>query len=93
MIPAPHQHQPVNMAAATFNLPEESNVWAHDSSISTTKAFQLHSSAPTETQDHLHCDPLTQTVLGSAQLRMDNQQLQDSTMMDWALPSEGNQSE
>jgi hypothetical protein len=93
MEPALHQHQPVNMAAATFNLAEESNVWAPDSSISPTKAFQLSSSAPTETQDHLHCGPLTQTALGSSQWRMDDQQFQNSSMTEPALPSEGNQSE
>jgi hypothetical protein len=92
MEPALHQHQPVNMAAATFNLPEESNVWAPGSSVSPTKAFQLNSSAPTETQDRLHCDP-TETILGPSQGRMDNQQFQDSNMMEQALPSEGNQSE
>jgi hypothetical protein len=92
MEPALHQQQPVNMAAATFNLPEESNVWAPDSSIFPTKAFQLNSSAPTETQDRLHCDP-TETILGPSQGRMDDQQFQRSSMMDWALPVGGNQSE
>jgi hypothetical protein len=94
MEPALHQHQSIsNMAAATFSLPEESNVWAPDSSIFPTNAYQLDSSAPTETQGHLHCDPLTQTALGSSQWRMDDQQFQDSNMMEQALPSEGNQSE
>ncbi|KAH8748708.1 hypothetical protein F5882DRAFT_87496 [Hyaloscypha sp. PMI_1271] len=89
-----HQHQSINnMAAATFNLPEEANVWAPDSSISPTKAFQLGSSAPTETQDRLRCDPLTPTALGSSQWHMDDQQFQNSSMMGPALPSEGNQSE
>jgi hypothetical protein len=93
MEPALHQHQPVsNMAAATFSLPEESNVWAHDSSISPTNAFQPDSSAPTETQDRLHCDP-AETILGPSQGRLDDQQFQDSSMMERALPSEGNQSE
>jgi hypothetical protein len=94
MEPAPHQYQSIsNTALATFTLPEESNVWAQDSSIFPTKPFQLDSSAPTETHDRLHCNPLTQAAVGSSQWRMDNQQLQDSTMVDWALPSEGNQSE
>jgi hypothetical protein len=94
MEPALHQRQPVsNMAAATSSLPEESNVWAPVSSISPTKAFQLGSSAPTETQDRLHCGPLTQTALGSSQWRIDDQQFQNSSMMEPALPSEGNQSE
>jgi hypothetical protein len=88
-----HQHQPIsNMAAATFNLPGESNGWAPDSSVSPTKAFQLDSSAPTETQDRLHCDP-AETNLGPSQGRMDDQQFQGSSVMDGALPSEGNQSE
>jgi hypothetical protein len=94
MEPALHQHQSIsNMAAATFSLPEEANVWAPDSSISPTKAFQLGSSAPTETQDHLHCGPLTQNALGSSQWRMDNQQFQGSSMVEQVMPSEGNQSE
>jgi hypothetical protein len=94
MEPALHQHQSINnMAAATFSLLEQSNVWAPDSSISPTKAVQLNSSAPTETQDRLHCDPPTETILGLSQGRMDDQQFQDSSMMERALPSECNQSE
>jgi hypothetical protein len=93
MEPGLHQHQSIsNMAAATSSLPEETNVWAHDSSISPTKPFQLDSSASTETQARLYCDP-TGPILGPSQGRMDDQQFQDSNMMHWALPSEGNQSE
>jgi len=92
MEPALHQHQSIsNMAASTFSLPEQSNVWAHDSSISPTKPFQLDSSTSTETQARLYCDP-TKPILGPSQGRMDDQQFQDSNMIEQALPSEGNQS-
>ncbi|CZR54226.1 uncharacterized protein PAC_04109 [Phialocephala subalpina] len=83
-----HEQQPTSSIAATYNSPEESDIWNSDPSNFQHHGFSSGSGASTEPQNHL---PFDQAVPGPRW--PDDQQPQNSGVVDWALPAEGNQSE
>ncbi|KAN0105041.1 hypothetical protein V8E51_010786 [Hyaloscypha variabilis] len=93
MVPTHYQQQPVSYSLASYNLPHESNIWNSGSNIPTNNASLPESSALMGPHDHLHSALLTHTAPTSSQWHMDDQLSQGGSMVDWALPSDGHQSE
>jgi hypothetical protein len=88
-----HHHQPASNIPASYDLPHESNIWDSGSSISQNDTLPFGGSTSTEPHNNIRSNPLTHTALDSFNGHTDDQQIQGSSRMDWALPLEGDQSE
>jgi hypothetical protein len=88
-----HHHQPASNIPASYDLPHEPNIWDSGSSISQNDTLLFGGSTSTEPHNNIRSNPLTHTALDSFNRHTDDQQIQGSSRMDWALPLEGDQSE